>query len=88
MNKFIVSAVAVATLATVSVGATSQAEARGLGGPLAVGILGGLIVGSAIAASQPHYGPRHYRARYYDECGPVFSHYDRAGRAVYVDPCY
>ena len=59
MKKALVALAAVATLATATLSAPQQAEARCYGCAVGVGVVGGLaagaIIGSAIANSQPHY---------------------------------
>ncbi len=53
-KKFIAATVATLVIATASVSASTQAEAHGIGGlGIAASILGGVVIGTAIA-SQPH----------------------------------
>jgi hypothetical protein len=63
MKKTILAIVAAATLATATLGASSEANAycRGcVAGGIAAGIIGGAIIGSAIANSHPYAYPRAY----------------------------
>ena len=71
---------AVVTLAISAVGAPAPAHAqRGLGVGIAAGLLGGAIVGGAIASSPYYYGPGYgYGPGYY---GPGYGYY---GRPAYV----
>jgi hypothetical protein len=60
MKKTIMALLAVATVAG-SLGATPAQAQRGVGAGIAAGLIGGAIVGGAIAASRPYpygyYGP-------------------------------
>jgi hypothetical protein len=57
MKKTLVAALTVATVAGSLVTATPPAQAHdGVGTGIAAGLIGGAIVGGAIAASRPAYG--------------------------------
>ncbi|MGY3557185.1 hypothetical protein ACVWXP_000454 [Bradyrhizobium sp. USDA 4463] len=57
MKKTIVAALTVATVAGSLVTATPSAQAHdGVGAGIAAGLLGGAIIGGAIASSRPAYG--------------------------------
>lgn len=81
MKKTLMALVAVATLAVSAVAAPAPAHAqRGLGVGIAAGLLGGAIIGGAIASSPYYYGPGYgyYAPGYY---GPGYGYY---GRPAYV----
>jgi hypothetical protein len=81
MRKTLMALAAVATLAVSAVAAPAPAHAqRGFGAGLAAGVIGGAIVGGALAAPR-YYGPGGY---YY---GPGYGYY---GGPAYVadDYCY
>jgi len=80
MRKTLMALAAVATLAVSAVAAPAPAHAqRGFGAGLAAGVIGGAIVGGALAA------PRYYAPGYY--YGPGYGYY---GGPAYVadDYCY
>src|SRR5437868_14323285 len=85
MKKSLMALAAVATLAVSAVAAPAPAHAqRGLGVGIAAGLLGGAIVGGAIASSPYYYGPGYY---------PGYRPYGYYGGPAYVadDPyggCY
>lgn len=59
MKKTLIAIAAAATLAIGTLAAPQPAQARCLGCWIGAGVLGGLIVGSAIAHG-PYYGPGYY----------------------------
>jgi hypothetical protein len=61
MKKTLIAIAAAATLAIGTLAAPQPAQARCLGCWIGAGVLGGLIVGSAIAHG-PYYGPGYYYA--------------------------
>jgi hypothetical protein len=80
MRKTLMALAAIATLAVSAVAAPPPAHAqRGFGAGLAAGVIGGAIVGGALAA------PRYYAPGYY--YGPGYGYY---GGPAYVsdDYCY
>ena len=58
MKKTLMAIAAVATLA-VSAAAPAQAQ-RGVGAGIAAGLIGGAIIGGAIASQNGYYGPGYY----------------------------
>src|SRR5260221_7310207 len=72
MKKTLMALAAVATLAVSAVAAPAPAHAqRGVGAGIAAGIIGGAIVGGALASPRYYgYGPGHYRPGYGYYCGP------------------
>lgn len=73
--KLVTAAVAAATLATASIATPSQAEAGSRGAAVAAGIVGGVILGAAVAS--------HARPRYYE---PAPAYYEEP-RYVYAPTC-
>jgi hypothetical protein len=69
MRKILIAAAAVATLA-VSTASPALAWRGGWGPGLAAGLIGGAIVGGAIASSPYYYGPGY---GYYDGPGPYYA---------------
>jgi hypothetical protein len=57
MKKAILAIAAAATIAVGTMSAPKPAEARCFGCAVGLGVLGGVIVGSAIANSYPRYAP-------------------------------
>ena len=76
---------ALAAVATLAVSTASPAQAwRGWWGPgVAAGLIGGAIVGGAIASSPYYYGPG---PRYY--YGPGYGYYGPAYSGGPYGPCY
>jgi hypothetical protein len=56
MKNILAAFVAVATIAASSLTATPASAQRGVGVGIAAGLLGGAIIGGAIASSRPSYG--------------------------------
>jgi hypothetical protein len=85
MRKTLMALAAVATLAISAVAAPSSAHAqRGFGAGLAAGIIGGAIVGGALAGPGYYYGPGYnYGPGYGYYGGPAYV----AGPGYYGD-CY
>ncbi len=85
MKKTLMALAAVATLAVSAVAVPAPAHAqRGVGVGIAAGLLGGAIIGGAIASSPYYYGPGYY---------PGYRPYGYYGGPAYVadDPyggCY
>lgn len=79
MKKTFVALLAVATLA-VSTASPALAWRGGWGPGVAAGILGGAIIGGAIASSRPYYGPG------YGYYGPGYGY--EPGYAYYGGPGY
>jgi hypothetical protein len=80
MKKTLMAAAAVATLAISSIAAPAPAHAqRGLGAGIAAGVIGGAIVGGALAAPR-YYGPG------YGYYGPGYGYY--GGPAYVAAPAY
>jgi hypothetical protein len=70
MKKALMVAAAAATLIVSGVGSPAHAQ-RGVGAGIAAGLIGGAIVGGAIASSNPYYyGPGH---GYYGGPGPYYA---------------
>ena len=75
MKKALMVAAAAATLVITGVGSPAHAQ-RGVGAGIAAGLIGGAIVGGAIASSRPYYygpgygyyGPGPYYAGAYGPC--------------------
>lgn len=57
MKKVILAIAAATTIAVGTLSAPAPAEARCVGCAVGLGVLGGVIIGGAIANSQPHYAP-------------------------------
>ena len=91
MRKTLLALAAVATLA-VSAASPAYAWRGGWGPGLAAGIVGGAIIGGAIASSPYYYGPGYYYGgpRYYYGPGgyPYYSGYVDAPVGPAVGPCY
>ncbi len=71
MKKFIATLVAATVLATATVGLSTQAQANDVGLGIAAGVLGGVVVGQALA-DQRHrddedYYYRHHHRHYVEE---------------------
>ncbi|MGH6678642.1 MAG: hypothetical protein ACREDL_06845 [Bradyrhizobium sp.] len=85
MKKTLMALAAVATLAvsTASPALARHYHGRGWGPGLAAGLLGGAIIGGAIAASPYYYGPGYYY-------GPAYypGYYAPAPYGGPVGPCY
>jgi hypothetical protein len=79
MKKSLMALAAVTTLAVSAVAAPAHAQ-RGLGVGLAAGLLGGAIVGGALAAPYGYYGPG------YGYYGPGYGYY--GGPAYVADDYY
>jgi hypothetical protein len=63
MRKILMALAAVATLAISTAGAPAHAQ-RGFGAGLAAGVIGGAIVGGALAGPGYYYGPGYYGPGY------------------------
>jgi hypothetical protein len=86
MKKSLMAFAAVATLAVSAVAAPAPAHAqRGLGVGLAAGLLGGAIVGGALAAPYGYYGPGYgyYGPGYGYGGGPAYVADDYYGGCVW-----
>jgi hypothetical protein len=79
MRKSLMALAAVVTLAVSAVAAPAHAQ-RGFGAGLAAGVIGGAIVGGALAGPGYYYGPG------YGYYGPGYGNYGR--RAYYADDYY
>jgi hypothetical protein len=88
MRKTLMATAAVATLAVAAVAPPAHAQ-RGVGVGIAAGLIGGAIVGGAIASSNPYYYGPGYGPRYY---GPGYGYYGGGPAYVaggpYGGPCY
>jgi hypothetical protein len=75
MKRTLMALAAVATLAISAVAAPAPAHAqRGLGVGIAAGLLGGAIIGGAIASSPYYYGPGYgYYGPGYGYYGPAYA---------------
>lgn len=79
IKKLIATVAVAATIATASVGISTEAEAHNVGLGIAAGIIGGIAVGSIIASQRPAYyyddgyyyrpAPRCHRVLYENEYG-------------------
>jgi hypothetical protein len=74
MRKTLMAMAAIATLAVSAVAASAPAHAqRGFGAGLAAGVIGGAIVGGALAAPYGYYGPGYgYYGPGYGYGGPAY----------------
>jgi len=80
MRKALMAAAAAATLVVSGVGSPAHAQ-RGVAADVAAGLIGGAIVGGAIASSRPYYyGPG------YGYYGPGYAPYYAGGYGG--GPCY
>jgi hypothetical protein len=87
MRKTLAALAAVATLAVSAIAAPAPAHAqRGVGVGIAAGLLGGAIIGGAIASSPYYYGPG-YGPGYYGP-GPYYGPAYVAGGYPPGPPCY
>jgi hypothetical protein len=84
MKRTLMALAAVATLAISAVAAPAPAHAqRGLGVGIAAGLLGGAIVGGAIASNPYYYGPGYYPGYY-----RPYGYYYGGGPAYVADGPY
>jgi hypothetical protein len=78
MRKTLMALAAIATLAVSAVASPANAQ-RGFGAGLAAGVIGGAIVGGAIAGPGYYYGPGYYPGPRYGYYGPGYAAGDYYG---------
>jgi hypothetical protein len=71
MRKTLMALAAIATLAVSAVASPANAQ-RGFGAGLAAGVIGGAIVGGALAGPGYYYGPGYYPGPRYGYYGPGY----------------
>jgi hypothetical protein len=80
MRKTLMALAAIATLAVSAAASPANAQ-RGFGAGLAAGVIGGAIVGGALAGPGYYYGPGYYP-------GPRYGYYGPGYAGDYYGGCY
>ncbi|QDM16239.1 hypothetical protein FNL55_09525 [Tardiphaga sp. vice352] len=83
MKKTLMALAAVATLALSSLAPAPAHAQHGLGAGIAAGVIGGALIGGALAAPHYGYGPSYYAGPGY---GPRYGYY--GGPAYVAGPSY
>jgi hypothetical protein len=82
MRKTLMALAAMATLAVSAVASPANAQ-RGFGAGVAAGVIGGAIVGGALAGPGYYYGPGYYPGPRYGYYGPGYASDDYYGGCVW-----